>query len=388
MCSENVGNMKNTIAYLIKHNVFIQKCYVFIFSKLFSLIGKFVEIDDRLVLFVSYGGSSFNDSPKVIYDAMKNNPKWNDFKFVWAFEKPEKFVVEKGKKIKIDTLKYFFVALKAKIWITNVNIERGLHFKNKKTIYLNTWHGTGPKKGGNGVKGRSDYDFSYVDILCVDGSYVANAMKTYFNAKLENMLWCGRPREDALIFQKNEFNSNVIKKKLGIKCDKRIILYMPTWREYKIRALDVGAWKKELGDEYILLIRNHHFVTEKMYYEYADFVIDASNYANVNELYWISDILISDYSSAFFDFGLLGKPMFCYAYDYDEYNNSNGLLMNLKEVFPRGIITSEQELIYKIKHTDYNKYSLECNDFCAQYVSHKANATETCLKRLNTLLNN
>ena len=68
-----------------------------------------------------------------------------------------------------------------------------------------------------------------------------------------------------------------------------------------------------------------------MYYEYADFVIDASNYANVNELYWISDILISDYSSAFFDFGLLGKPMFCYAYDYDEYNNSNGLLMNLKE---------------------------------------------------------
>lgn len=381
-------NMKNTIAYLIKHNVFIQKYYVLVFSKLFRLIGKFVEIDDRLVLLVSYGGCGFNDSPKVIYDAMKNDPKWNKFKFVWAFEKPENFVIENAEKVKIDTLKYFYIALKAKIWITNVNIERGLHFKNKKTIYLNTWHGTGPKQGGNGVKGRSDYDFSYVDILCVDGSYAENEFLSCFNAKKENMLWCGRPREDELIFQKDNFNSNKIKRKLGIKNCKKIILYMPTWREYKIRPLNISAWKKELGDEYILLIRNHHFVNEKMCYQYADFVIDASNYADVNELYWISDILISDYSSAFFDFGLLGKPMFCYAYDYDEYNNSNGLLMNLKEVFPRGIITSEQELISKIKHIDYNTYSLECNDFCNKYVSHKINATKACLERLSALLNN
>lgn len=378
--------MKKVIAGLIKHNANVQKIYTLVFSTIFNIIGKFVNVDKNLILFVSYGGAKFNDSPKVIYDAMQQDPKWKKFEFVWAFEKPEEFELKVGKKVKIDTLHYFLIALKAKIWITNVNVERGLHFKPKETIYLNTWHGTGPKQGGNGVKGRSDYDFSYVDILCVDGEYAKNEMLSCFNARERNMLWCGRPREDELIFYQNNFDKERIKEKIGVKTGKKIILYMPTWREYETRRINVKLWSELLEDDYVVLIRNHHFFCDGNYEVKDSFLFDCSDYANVNELYWIADILISDYSSAFFDYGLLGKPMFCYAYDYEKYNKTSGLLMDLKTVFPRGIIESEEELLFKIRNIDYENYATECRAFCGKYVSHKLNATEACLNRLMVLL--
>ena len=206
--------------------------------------------------------------------------------------------------VKIDTLDYFKTALRSKVWVTNVNIERGLHFKKKNQIYLNTWHGTGPKKGGNAVPGRKDYDFSYVDIVCVDGKYARDEMVNWFNAKDENLLYSGRPREDELL-RFNEETTIKVKNQLSIPNDKKIILYMPTWREYGNIELDTKLWEESLAEEYVVLVRAHHFSKEKIQVSDKNTWIDVSSYPNVNELYWVSDILVSDYSSAFFDYGLL-----------------------------------------------------------------------------------
>ena len=130
-------------------------------------------------------------------------------------------------KVKIDSLLYFKTALSAKIWITNVNIERGLHFKKKSQIYLNTWHGTGPKASGNAVKGRNDYDFSYVDIICVDGQHTRNQMINDYNAREENLLFSGRPREDEL-YTFNEETTKKIRNSLRFSEERRKSFYMPT----------------------------------------------------------------------------------------------------------------------------------------------------------------
>lgn len=377
--------MHDKIAWLIKHISFIQWLYQKVMSFCFRLIGVFVKVDDRLVLLSSYGGDQYSDSPKVLFEAMRTDQRFKEYHYIWAFANPEKYNVCETEKVKIDTLSYFKSALRAKIWITNVNIERGLHFKKKSQIYLNTWHGTGPKKGGNAVPGRKDYDFSYVDIVCVDGQYARDEMVNWFNAKDEHLLYSGRPREDEL-FTYGEEQSLMIKESLKIPKDKKIILYMPTWREYGNIELNYSLWEKELSEDYIVLVRSHHFSKGTFQLSDRHFWIDVSSYSNVNDLYWISDILISDYSSAFFDFGLLGKPMICFAYDYDRFESEFGLLMDLKNEFPSGIQRSEKDVISFIKSMDYVAESKRCKKYVDGYVRHPGNATQMCLDKIYELV--
>ena len=102
----------------------------------------------------------------------------------------------------------------------------------------------------------------------------------------------------------------------------------------------------------------------------------------MNELYWIADVLISDYSSAFFDFGLLGKPMVCFGYDYEKYEAGNGFLMDLKSEFPSGIKRTEQEVIAFIQSMDYKAESVRCKAYVDGYVKHPGSATQMCIDRI------
>lgn len=378
--------MHDKIAWLIKHIPFIQLVYQKVMSLVFRVMGLFISVDDKLVLLSSYGGDQYSDSPKVLFEAMKADPRFTGYRYVWAFGNPEKFDVPGAEKVKIDTLSYFKTALRAKVWITNVNIERGLHFKKKSQVYLNTWHGTGPKKGGNAVKGRKDYDFSYVDIVCVDGKYARDEMVNWFNAKDEHLLYSGRPREDEL-FTFTYDDTKRVRSALKIPDDKKILLYMPTWREYGNLELDTELWEKELSAEYVMLVRAHHFAKKGISVSGDRFWIDVSSYPDVNDLYWVADSLISDYSSAFFDFGLLGKPMVCFGYDYEKYEAGNGFLMDLKNEFPSGIKRTESEVIEFIKSMDYQDESNQCKAYVDGYVKHPGNATQMCIDKIYEKLN-
>ena len=375
--------MHDLIAYLIKHNPFIQFIYRKVMSAVFRIWGKFVKADEKLVLFSSFGGKQYSDSPRVLFEHMKRDDRFREYQFVWALENPDSVEIPGASKVKIDSLSYFKTALKARIWITNVNIERGLNFKPQNTIYLNTWHGTGPKKGGNAVKGRKDYDFSKVDIFCCDGDYNKEVFTKWFGAKEENMLWCGRPREDELMAMSEE-DARETRVKLGLPDDKKIILYMPTWREKGNREIDFDYWKRELGEEYVLMVRSHHFSKSKLLVQ--DGVWNVTDYPNVNELYVVADVLISDYSSAFFDFGLLGKPIFCYAYDYEQYQKEPGLFMDLKNEFPNGIFETEEELVQYIKNMNYEREAEISDTYIKSYVTHEQDATKACLDRIEQIM--
>ena len=387
--------MHDKLAYLIKHNRVIQFLYCHIMSFVFRFIGLFVRMDNKLMLFNSYGGESYNDSSKVLYEAILKDERFSDNHFVWAFDNLAKVSREncpevwndRTKLVKIDTLSYFMTALKAKVWITNVNIERGLHFKKKNTIYLNTWHGTGPKKGGNAYQGRKDYDFSIVDILCVDGEYEKDVMVKMFNGNERNMLYCGRPREDELFtFDTND--KRRIKEKLEIPNEKKVLLYMPTWREGNNCELEWNKWEKKLAKDYVVLVRSHHFAKTNIFHNHeSKFWVDVSDYKNVNELYCVSDILISDYSSAIFDYGLLGRPVISFAKDHDEYMKDYGLFMdNWEAIFPNGVMRNDNQVLEFITSMNYEEQSRTCKKFIDSIVSHPGNATQSCLDRLFQLL--
>lgn len=376
--------MRDRLIYILKHNKLIQRLYVVIMSAFFRIGGAFCKIDENLVLFVSFMGKSFDDSPKDLYDFMQLHSEYSQYCCIWAFEHPERF--PELNTVKIDTLRYFKIALRAKYWITNTNIERGLCFKKKEQVYLNTWHGIALKYIGNDCPGRSDYNFDTVNYLTVSGSYDERVFSRAFNARESTYLRCGMPRNEEL-WLVDENAQEQAKRKLGIS-GKKVILYAPTWREsndggksYAIEPpIHFDKWKKELGEEYVILFRAHHLTTKVLGVVYDDFVYNVSNHQNVNDLLIAADILITDYSAIAFDYSILCKPILCYAYDYDRYYADRGMYFDIDDKYPNKSCRTEAELLQRIKNMDY---VAECNNtrrFRDEFVQYGVGATETCLQ--------
>lgn len=377
--------MRQRLIYILKHNAFFQKLYRVIMGFAFRFLGLFISVDDNLVIFVSFMGMGFNDSPKAIYDYMKNHPEYSKYRCVWAFEQPEKY--PELETVKIDSFSYFKTALKAKYWITNTNIERGLRFKKKKQVYLNTWHGIALKHIGNDVKGRKDFNFKTVDHLVVSGDYDEKVFISAFNADPDSFLRCGMPRNEVLWLATEE-QKQEMRRKLSIPADKNVILYAPTWRDstdggksYEIKPpLDFDVWKKELGDEYVVLFRAHHQTTKVLGVVFDEFVRDASDYSAVNDLMIAADILITDYSAIAFDFSVLCKPILCYAYDYDNYLAERGTYFDIDERYPNKSCRTEDELLNRIKNIDYATECSNTKRFRDDFIQYGVGATEACVK--------
>ena len=115
---------------------------------------------------------------------------------------------------------------------------------------------------------------------------------------------------------------------LGIAPDRRVVLYAPTWRDdlifgdgprraYEL-ALDLKRARAALGPDHVLLLRAHHFMATNRAWRGGDgFVVDVSDYPDIADLYLAADVLVTDYSSAMFDFAVTGKPMLFFAYDLE-----------------------------------------------------------------------
>ena len=377
--------MRQRLIYILKHNAFIQKMYRIIMSFVFKVWGAFLPTDDKLVIFVSFMGMGFNDSPKAIYDYMQSHSEYKGYRCVWAFEHPEKY--PDLETVKIDTPAYFKTALKAKYWITNTNIERGLRFKKKNQVYLNTWHGIALKHIGNDVEGRNDFNFDTVNHLVVSGDHDEKVWKSAFNAKESTYLRCGMPRNEEL-WLADEKKKTLMREKLGLPADKKVILYAPTWREstdggksYEIKPpIHFDVWKRELGAEYIVLFRAHHQTTKVLGVQYDEFVRDASDYPAVNDLMIASDMLITDYSAIAFDYAVLCKPIFCYAYDYETYLAERGTYFNIDDRYPNKSCRTEEELLTRIKDIDYESECANTKRFLDEFIQYGIGATEACVK--------
>ena len=379
--------MRQRLIYLLKHNSILQKLYRIVMSAIFRLFGMFIKTDNTLVLFVSFMGLGFNDSPKAIYDYMKSNPGYKKYRCVWAFEDVEKFPDVEA--VRIDTPAYFKTALMAKYWVTNTNIERGLTFKKRNQIYLNTWHGIALKHIGNDCPGRNDYNFDTVNYLVVSGDHDEQVWKSAFNAKKSTYLRCGMPRNEEL-WKVSDEKRQELRRKFGIPDGKKVILYAPTWREstdrgrsYAIKPpIHFEKWKELLGDEYIVFFRAHHQTTKVLGIKYDEFIRNVSDYPNVNDLMIVSDVLITDYSAIAFDYSILCKPIFCYAYDYDSYLRQRGTYFNIDEKYPNKSCRTEKELLTRIMEMNYKEECHNTKRFREEFVCYGQNATKICVEKL------
>ncbi len=388
------------INFFKRHKIYL-RIYWTVMKAIFVVLHVLIPVNKKKIAFTSLGGRKFDDSPKAIYDYMCGLTEFDDYEFVWFFMDTGKFDIPRGKKVKIDTVSYIFEMLSSRVWISNSGMDRGigLHFKN--IINVDTWHGTPLKRMGEDINTDesrySNWHKNSIDrrsIRCAQSEYDAEILSRVFRNDIECYLLCGLPRNDALL-QYSESECVNIKKNLGININKKVILYTPTYREYAwdqsgqnyiAPPITMEKWKSVLGDQYVLLFRAHYAVTASLSIDDDDFVKNVTDYPILNDLYIIADMMISDYSSTFFDYSILDRPMFCFAYDYEEYTTRRGLYMDTEEELPCAINRTEDELLEDIVNMNYGKCVEKTKAFHAKYAPHDGEATRAVVEEIEKRL--
>lgn len=378
--------MKSKIMQIIRNNKFFLWCYCFFGSIAINLLKIFVKCDNNIILFNSFGGKKFDDSPKEIYLQLIKDDRFKNAKIYWAFHSPSDFEIPRGEKIKTDTLKYFIICLKARVWVSNSSMQRGLVFKGKKTFSFNTWHGTPIKKMGLDAGDKNNI-MKCNDVILVQGSFEKNIFSKAYRLPLTKFLEYGYPRNDCLLSYDKE-KVIEIKRKLNIDLNKKVILYAPTFRDYQFgkngncfsSPIDLNKWKEELGEEYVLLFRVHYEVVKTLNMVEDDFVKNLSQYKNLNELLMISDILISDYSSIIFDYSIMNKICYHYCYDFETYSNERGIYFDIREWFSGS--DNEITLLNLIKNHNYEQEIAKTEKFKNEFINYYGNATALSVDKI------
>ena len=370
----------------------------------------FGRIDDKLVYFQTFSGRGYSDSPKAMYEYMMKAPEYRDYRFVWSFKEPEKFEFLRNDRtdiVKFRTRADNKALRRAKYWISNYRMLDHQH-PRKGQVYVQCWHGTPLKRLGYDLESsdnsmnsmqeiREKYrtDAKKFSYLISPSPFTTEKFASAWNLVKTNqthkIIEEGYPRNDRLINTTDEERTE-IRKSLGVD-DKKVILYAPTWRDnqhtsgegytYKTEV-DFDKLKRELGDEYVILFRAHYLVANSFdFNRYAGFVRDVSSYSDINELYIAADILITDYSSVFFDYANLRKPMIFYMYDLEQYANElRGFYISLDEL-PGPIVRDEDSLIAEIRACDTWKPDSKYEEFCGKYnPKDDGHASERTLKKI------
>ena len=383
-----MSKIRNIAINVSKKNVVLRKIirsFNSFIRKINYKISSFgVKVDEKTLLFCCFNGKLYSCSPKAIYEYMINTDEFKDYKFIWAFSDEKKYKnLEKNKNtsvVKIRTKEYKKCLAKAKYWIFNYKIPDFLYPK-KNQIFVQCWHGTPLKRLGcdlehfdnvlntiDGIKKRYKIEASKFTYFISPSKFASEKFISAWNLKeigKENIIVEeGYPRNDFL-FNYNEKNVQKIRKKLGIENDSRkIILYAPTYRSnqhqtglgyvYK-EEIDFKKMENKFGKDYLILFRPHYFIANSFDFDkYKGFVYNVANIDDINELYIISDILITDYSSVFFDYANLKRPMIFFMYDLEHYKNeSNGFYIDLNEL-PGQIVETQEDLEKSIEDVDFN----------------------------------
>lgn len=316
-------------------------------------------IDDKVILYDSYFGRGMICNPYALFLELLHNEDFKDYTHVWVIEDRygNEPVMEQFQNYKNvfaiarhsdDHLRYL---ASAKYIITNVSLPF-YYCKKKGQVYVNTWHGTPIKSLGYDMP---DAPVTISNVLrnFLSTDYIVSASPFLTSVFLEKykldglyegtIIEEGYPRNDRLFHSDKEtVIANMKKYGIDIDSKKEIILYAPTWKgsDYNHPEIDVDAYidfKRTIesmidADRYQVLLKPHQVVYKELKKSgrMSDSLIPA--FIDTNELLSITDILISDYSSIFYDYLATDKPVIFYIPDLEEYKNYRGLYIEPEEL--------------------------------------------------------
>ena len=325
-------------------------------------------VKENVILFETFMAKNYSDSPKYIYEYIAQNHP--EYECVWAINDGAK-IPYGAKTVKRFSFQYAYYLAVSKYLVFNVRPPLWYR-KREEQVFLETWHGTplkrlvfdqeevtsaSPKYKQQFYRQRKDWDF-----LVSANPFSTKTFRSCFLYEGE-MLEYGYPRNDILYWPNKDEIAQQLKEKLGIPKAKKTILYAPTWRDdqhygsgqYKFElALDLKLMKERLQDDYVVLLRTHHYISDHIDVSgLGDFVINLSSYDDISEIYLISDICITDYSSVFFDYANLKRPILFYTYDFDKYKNQlRGFYIDMNTEVPGPLLYTSEQVVQAIEDID------------------------------------
>lgn len=340
--------------------------------RLYKKICKQTEISSDLIVFEAYQGKYYTCSPKAIYEELLENPDYTGYRFAWVVNDPDRHQYLKNDRLTIvkrGSRSYYEVMAGAKYRIANFLNAPTVPVRDGQ-IYIQTWHGTPMKCLGLDMKinGDSAYELKEIhaqfrreakqmNYLVSPSAYATEKFVSAFGLteeeRKEKVLEVGYPR-NAKLFTYTEEEVAELREFYGIPEGKKVILYAPTCRETGYRygygyaneiELDVERLWERFKDTACLLVRWHPMVDAWIPgAKYRDFLFKLDKVADINRLFVISDILVTDYSAVMFDFANLRRPMIFYMYDREQYQKEIREFYIEPESLPGPVVTSNEAL--------------------------------------------
>ena len=352
---------------------------------LYRLVYRLIPCQNDTVLFISFHGRGYSDNPMALHKYMSTHLKYQKYRCIFAIKnhKEKNIEIENAKIIEYFSIPYFYYLARSKYWIVNCKLPKYV-LKKPNQIYLQTWHGTPLKKLAHDIevpegttfyrsemtveqmRSTYDNDVSKYNYMISPSAFTTEVFQSAFKIDRARLIETGYPRNDILSNCK-EHDLDVIKSKLKIPKDKKVILYAPTWRDnsYNLKGytfklkVDFKKWQEILGDDYVVIFKPHYLIVNDFDLESVkDFVYFVDPKEDISNLYLIADILVTDYSSVFFDYAILKRPIYFYMYDLDSYRDElRGFYLDIYHELPGEVIEDETILLNKIKmnNFDFNK---------------------------------
>jgi CDP-glycerol glycerophosphotransferase len=315
-----------------------------------------------VVFYDSFGGM-YSDNPRAIFEELSGRGR--DFSHVWAASDPAPF--PRGTRtVRRSDAKHLRALGRAKYLVVNAQMP-GYVEKKRGAVYLQTWHGTPLKRIGFDnpqwsllPAGLREFarEIARWDYLISQNRFSTDIFRQAFRYEGE-ILETGYPRNDVLSSPDRDAIAKRVRTELGIKDGLTAVLYAPTWRDDVVDGsgrrsfsleLDVDLMERALGEDHVLLLRLHHAIPPAEVDAVKPFVRNVSGHPDIRELYLAADVLLTDYSSAMFDFAVTGKPVLFFTYDLDTYRDDvRGFYLDFERDAPGPLLTTTDEVIDSLR---------------------------------------
>lgn len=351
-----------------------------------------LPINKKKIYFSSFQGHQYSCNPKYLYEYILQYKKL-DYKYIWEFTDISKVVyVPDSIVVRARSLRSIIECMTSKFIIVNTEFPWYIPLR-KKQVLLQTWHGGGAYKKVGIAAGWNKINNLEQKLNSNQISFYISSSKKFTEVQSNSkcvpeskFINCGMPRNSFLL-QKNEKKRKEIFSKLNLNESTKIVLYAPTYRgkpsfkndelveeellNYKMLKTTLS---EKFGDDWIALYRGHYYMLNIDNVQKNE-CKDVSNFEDMQELLYVTDVLITDYSSSMWDFSLTERPVFLFAPDIDSYDSERGFYTNPYS-WPFTIAKNNQMLFDNIKAFDFEKYinkikkhhsdffSYECKDSC------------------------
>lgn len=341
------------------------KYYLPVIKRLYKLM-RWAPLDSGTIVFETGQGKQYADSPRAIHEELVR--RGDSRRKVWIYHKRVPVTDQYTTVVKRHSPAFFWYLATAKYWINNHNFPNYIH-RRQQGLYIQTWHGTPLKRMFIDQDNFYGRDPGYIDrvkeasaqwnALISPSPYATKAMRSSY-AYTGPVYELGYPRNDVLRGPHTQKIRDDLRHRLSIPLDQTVVLYAPTFRDDQPTTkgrfafdwpFDPEEFVQRFGSNVTLLLRTHFLVNTKLDIPEAlkSNIIDVSGLPDINELFLASDMLVTDYSSSFFDYSVLERPIIFFAYDLENYrDNLRGFYLNYETDLPGPVTTTTDQLFAEI----------------------------------------